>query len=84
MRVTRTAADRAIPALLPFAANVRAARARRGLTQEGLAYESGLTAGEVSRVERAIREPRVLTVVRLANALGIPPGELLADLGEHG
>lgn len=32
---------------------------------------------EVSRLERAIREPRLGTVVKLARSLGIPPKGLL-------
>jgi len=32
---------------------------------------------EVSRLERAKRDPRLGTIVKLGRALGIPPGRLL-------
>ncbi|MDO8213616.1 helix-turn-helix domain-containing protein [Conexibacter sp. CPCC 206217] len=71
-------------ALTTFAENLRATRARRDLTQEQLAYASGVTAGEVSRMERGIREPRVLTLVKLADALEVGPATLLDGIGRHG
>jgi transcriptional regulator with XRE-family HTH domain len=32
---------------------------------------------EISRLERSARDPRLATIVKLANALGIPPARLL-------
>jgi transcriptional regulator with XRE-family HTH domain len=71
-------------ALDTFGANLRAARARRGLTQEQLAHASGVTSGEISRMERGVREPRITTLVRLADALDVPPADLLAGLANNG
>lgn len=70
-------------ALDRFAENLRAARSRRQLTQEQLAYASGVTSGEISRMERGIREPRITTLVRLADALEVPPADLLAGLARN-
>lgn len=60
-----------------FGANVLALRERRNLTQEDLSAASGLHPTEISRLERATREPRLGTIVRLARALGVKPGRLL-------
>ena len=64
-----------------FAKNLRAARLRAGLSQEQLADRCDLPPTEISRLERAKREPRLGTIVRVARALGIAPGSLLRDIG---
>ena len=63
-----------------FAANLRRERQRAGLSQEGLARASHLHRTEISLLERAEREPRLSTIVRLAGGLGVPPAALLDDL----
>jgi transcriptional regulator with XRE-family HTH domain len=63
--------------LAAFAANVRAARAAAGLTQEAVADTSGIHSTEVSRIERGLRDPRVSTMLRLAAALGVPASQLV-------
>lgn len=60
-----------------FAENVRKARAERGLSQEALGEAAGLHRTEISLLERAVREPRLRTIVRLARALKLDPAELL-------
>lgn len=60
-----------------FAKNLRQARIKRGLTQEALENASGLDRSEISLLERARREPRLSTIVRLARALKVPPKSLL-------
>jgi transcriptional regulator with XRE-family HTH domain len=47
------------------------------MTQEEVAHRSGVHSTEVSRIETGMRDPRVSTVERLADALEVPPGELL-------
>jgi len=66
--------------LQQFGANVRAARAARGWTQEDLAHRSGLAVVQVSRVERGKREIRLTTLLRLLEAFEAQPDELLRDL----
>lgn len=66
--------------LQQFGANVRAARAARGWTQEDLAHRSGLAVVQLSRVERGKREIRLTTLLRLLEALEAEPDELLRDL----
>lgn len=60
-----------------FARNLRQQRARRGLTQEALGDVAAVHRTEVSLLERAGRDPRLSTVIRLARALKVPASELL-------
>jgi transcriptional regulator with XRE-family HTH domain len=60
-----------------FAANLRHQRKAAGLSQEQLASRSGMHPTEISRLERATREPRLGTITRLAKALGVGAGTLL-------
>jgi transcriptional regulator with XRE-family HTH domain len=60
-----------------FAANLRRARLVAGMSQEDLANACGLQRTYVSTLERGVKDPRISTVGRLADALGIGPGELL-------
>lgn len=57
--------------------NVRFFRELRGISQEQLAFEADLHRTYVSGVERGIRNPTVLIVAKLADALGVDPSKLL-------
>jgi transcriptional regulator with XRE-family HTH domain len=57
--------------------NVRRYRELKGLSQEELAFDADLHRTYVSGVERGIRNPTVLIVAKLANALGVDPTKLL-------
>jgi transcriptional regulator with XRE-family HTH domain len=63
-----------------FALNLRVQRRRRGLSQEALGQACGLHRTEISLLERAQREPRLSTIVRLARALEIAPAVLLEGM----
>jgi transcriptional regulator with XRE-family HTH domain len=63
-----------------FALNVRRIRAERGLSQEALGVLSGLHRTEISLLERAGREPRLTTIVRIARALKVLPAALLEGI----
>jgi len=54
-----------------FARNLVAARRASGLTQEDLANRCNLHRTEISLLERAGREPRLGTLVKLSSALGV-------------
>jgi transcriptional regulator with XRE-family HTH domain len=54
-----------------FSANVRRLREQRGWSQELLAFESGLSVGHVSKIERSERNPGVRTVSKLARGLDV-------------
>ncbi|MGZ4391184.1 MAG: helix-turn-helix domain-containing protein [Gaiellaceae bacterium] len=60
-----------------FAWNRRQLRHARGLSQEALGAACGLHRTEISLLERAGRDPRLMTLVRLARALEIVPATLL-------
>jgi transcriptional regulator with XRE-family HTH domain len=64
-----------------FAVNLRKARVAAGISQEELGYLCDLHRTEVSLLERAGREPRMATIVKLAGALKTPPSELCAGIG---
>jgi transcriptional regulator with XRE-family HTH domain len=59
-----------------FAINLRRARDKAGISQEELGYVCDLHRTEVSLLERAGREPRLATIVKLASALDTTPGNL--------
>jgi transcriptional regulator with XRE-family HTH domain len=61
-----------------LAANIRHTRKGLGWSQETLAHRAGLHVTEISRLERATREPRLGTITHVAEALGISLGDLLA------
>lgn len=63
-----------------FAANLVEARRHSGLTQEALGHEVGLHRTEVSLLERAGRDPRLDTIVKLAKGLRIPASDLLRGI----
>lgn len=62
---------------LQLAANIRRLRKERGWSQETLAFEAGLHATEISRLERGLREPRLGTLAQVAQALGVTVGTLI-------
>jgi transcriptional regulator with XRE-family HTH domain len=58
---------------------VRSYRHERGLTQEALAETLDLSVAYVSLIERGGRNPPFTTVVAIAHALGVSPGEMCSD-----
>lgn len=52
-----------------FARNLRAARTKRGLSQEALGAAAGLHRTEIGLLERGERDPRLATITKLARAL---------------
>lgn len=69
--------------LVAFGRTVRRARRDRDLSQEALARAAGLAAKHVSEIERANRDPRLTTLLKLAEALDLRAGELLALYDEQ-
>lgn len=63
-----------------FARNLRSRRQAAGLSQEQLADRTGLHPTEISRLERAAREPRLGTMLKLAKGLDIGVEKLIAGI----
>jgi transcriptional regulator with XRE-family HTH domain len=57
--------------------NVRRLRVARGLTQEQLAFESRIDLTYLGGIERGRRNPSLLVMSRIAQALGVEPAALL-------
>ncbi len=66
------------PAHLGLARAVRQLREQRGRTQEHLAYEAGVTATSLARLESGRVNPSWATVRGIARALDVPMSELAA------
>lgn len=60
---------------------IRQLREKRGLTQEAVAHEAGVTASTYGLIERGHSNPTWATVRDVATALGVSLGEL-AKLAE--
>lgn len=71
------AEDRGRKILKEFGKRLRSLRKTRGLSQESLAHEAGLDRTYVGGVERGERNISLLNIRKLADALGVPPKELV-------
>jgi predicted transcriptional regulator len=63
-----------------FGRHLRDARERCGMTQEELGDRAGISASQVYRLEVGDREPRLSTVVRLAQALEMDGSDLIRGI----
>ena len=63
-----------------FGKNVRRLRDASGFTQERLADKADLDPTYISGIERGLRNPTLLIIVRLAKALGVPLCELCENV----
>ncbi len=61
---------------------IRSTRISRNLTQRQLGERAGITATQLSRIERGSSRVSLSTVCRVFRALGVPPATL--DLGASG
>jgi transcriptional regulator with XRE-family HTH domain len=64
------------PELLALAGAIRHLRRERELSQEALAFAADIHPKHLSEIERANKDPRATTVVRLADALGVTAAAL--------
>lgn len=60
-----------------FGTNLARARELAGISQEEVGFRASLHRTAVGQLERGERIARIDTVVKLAGALGVPPGSLL-------
>lgn len=59
---------------------IKAARERKGMTQEELAEEVDLSPMHVSVIERGVKLPKLETLINIANALDVSADVLLQDV----
>jgi len=55
-------------------------RKKRGITLEKLAYEMGISKGNLSDIERGKRDPRYSTLRAIAEGIEVPISQLLKGL----
>jgi transcriptional regulator with XRE-family HTH domain len=60
--------------------NIRIHRQRRGLSQEQLALSSGLNTSYLGQIERAEKNPTILTLEKVANALDLTIGDFINEV----
>ena len=58
--------------------NVRLLRQQRGITQEELAFEAKIDLTYMGGIERGKRNPSLLVMARIADALSVPLQKLLS------
>ncbi|HET6494685.1 MAG TPA: helix-turn-helix transcriptional regulator [Thermoleophilia bacterium] len=63
-----------------LAQNIRRRRKEMGISQEALGERCGLHRTEISLLERAARDPRLSTLVRVARALRLDLAEMLQGI----
>jgi len=63
-----------------FGANLTAAREHAGLSREELGSRAGLNAATIYRLEAGDRQPRLPTIIVLAEVLGMSASELIQSL----
>lgn len=59
---------------------IKAARERKGYTQEQLAERLNMSVQHVSVIERGVKAPKLETFIRIANELDVNADFLLSDL----
>ncbi len=63
-----------------FGENLMLYRKRANLSQEELGFRASLHRTEISQLERGVRLARIDTLIKLAGALSVPPGDLLKGM----
>lgn len=66
--------------LSTFGRSMRSFRKQRGLSQDDLALAAKLSRNYVSDIERGVRNPSLLALVRLSRALRLPLRDILEDV----
>ncbi|WP_158642911.1 helix-turn-helix domain-containing protein [Mucilaginibacter ginsenosidivorax] len=64
-----------------LSARLKALRAERNMTQAALSASSGVSVGQIRKMEAGSSDSTMRTVERLSEALGILPNEFLSGFG---
>lgn len=59
---------------------IKAGRVAAGLTQERLAEKVGISSTYLSAIECNVKDPKLATFIKIANAIGVSADDLLADV----
>ena len=59
--------------------NIRRLRQQKSMTQEELAFEAEIDLTYMGGIERGRRNPSLLVMARIAEALSVPLGKLLSE-----
>lgn len=73
-------ADDRNPVCRAVGKRIKLLRIERDLSQEDLSYEANIGRAAVSAIENGTSNPTLLTLVALANVLGVSLGELFAPI----
>lgn len=63
--------------MVAFGRNLKRARMEKGLSLRELAHEADMSHFNIHEIEKGIVNPSMVTVVKLARALGVTPASLL-------
>ena len=58
---------------------IRELRNERHMSQEELAFKAGISAAHLGQIERALKNPTVDTVAKIAAAMGVPITNLFTE-----
>ena len=74
--------DDAHAASIALGKRIKELRAEKGVSQDDLSRATDVHPTAIGRLERGAREPRLTTILRIADGLDVSPGELLDQLDE--
>lgn len=60
-------------------ANIKRLRREQGISQEELADRAGMHRTFISQIERAVKNPTIQTLDKIAQALGVPLTEIVVE-----
>ncbi len=64
--------------------NLKRFRRKLGFSQEEFAFKAGLHRTYISGIERGVRNPTILVLEEIAQALGVHAASLLEDVPQKG
>ena len=67
------------PVLVAFGRSIKEARLERGVSQEELAYQAEIDRSYMSSIERGEQNVGLMSMTRVANALGVTLSELVLN-----
>lgn len=67
------------PVLVALGETIRSLRKARGISQEELAHRSQVDRAYMSSIERGTQNPGIMTIIRIAEGMGISVAEIFAE-----